>query len=184
MKLENLTCNSCGAPLRVPESANYVTCNHCSTQLVVRREDNFTFTQQLDRIEETTEKLSERIDELSSQGEMAALDREWQLEREKYMITDKNGRTHIPTEGGAIAGGIVITVFGSFWTIMACAMSSSAPDVGSFRVVSAVFPLFGVGFVVLGIVMSVIGHSKAGDYKRAQRNYQRRRSELQRRSEN
>lgn len=34
---ETLTCNSCGAPLEVPGTANVVTCNHCSCQLAIRR---------------------------------------------------------------------------------------------------------------------------------------------------
>ena len=184
MKLEDLTCNACGAPLRVPETANYVTCNHCSTQLMVKREESYSCTQQLDRIEEKTERLAERVEELSSQSDVAALDGEWELERENYMVTDNNGRRQVPTEGTAIAGGIMITVFGSIWTAMACGMTSAAPDVGPFSLVKIAFPLFGVGFVIFGVVLSVIGHSKARDYKRAHRRYQRRRQELQSGTEN
>jgi len=76
MNLESITCNSCGAPIEIPETANFVRCNHCSTQLAVRREDDVTFTEELDRLEERTDELSEKVDSLATQNEIAALDRE------------------------------------------------------------------------------------------------------------
>ncbi|MEQ9408708.1 MAG: hypothetical protein RIK87_13310 [Fuerstiella sp.] len=176
--LEQLTCNSCGAPLQVPETANFVTCNHCSTQLAVRRTNDVTFTEQLDRLAEKTEQLSERIDDLSSHTEVATLDREWEFEREKYMVTGRDGSRHIPTEGGSIAGGVMITIFGAFWTAIALGMSSAAPDIGAFSAVKVIFPLFGVLFVIFGIFSSISSFSKADDYRKAEQRYRRRRDDL------
>ncbi len=178
MRLERLTCNSCGAPLEVPQTANFVTCNHCSAQLAVRRQDNVTFTEQLDQLTKQTEELSERVDRLSEQGEVASLDRQWELERENYLVSDKHGGRHIPSEGGAIGGGIVITIFGCFWTAMAIGITSGAPNVGPFAVAKFAFPAFGVLFVCAGIAMSVFQFSKAGAYRRAKQRYKRRRSDL------
>ncbi len=183
MKLQKLTCNSCGAPIDVPESAKYVTCNHCSAQLVVHRRDNVTFTEQLKELADKTEELSQRVDDLTDQGEVAALDREWEFERERYMITTKNGGKHVPTEAGAIGGGVAITLFGCVWLAMAIGITSSAPDVGPFVIAKVAFPLFGLVFIVSGIVMSMNSYSKAGDYRAAERRYKSKRSELLRRED-
>jgi predicted phage tail protein len=158
----------------VPDTAQFVTCNHCATQLRIQRTSDVTFTEQLDRLAQQTEQLSERINELSAQNEVAAIDREWELERENYMVTDKNKGRHIPTRAGSLTGGIVVTVFGCFWTAMAFGITSFMP----FPVVGTIFPLFGVVFVIFGIVTTISAYSKAEAYEDAHRRYQRRRSEL------
>lgn len=178
MRLEKLTCNCCGAPIEVPSLTNFVTCNHCSTQLTVKRTENATFTQKLDQLSEKTEQLSAQVAQLSSHSDLAALDREWELERENYMVSGKNGHRHLPTELGAVGGGIMITLFGCFWTAMAFGITSSAPDFGPFSVAKVMFPLFGVIFVLGGIGSSVWSFRKAGDFREAQRRYERRRQEL------
>lgn len=180
--LEKLTCNSCGAPLDVPETASFITCNHCSTQLAVRRSENVTFTEKLHQLAEQTEQLSERIDDLHSHSEVAALDREWEFEREKYMVTGKEGLRHIPTETASVAGGVIVTVFGCFWTAMATGMAWSAPGHGVFGIVKVIFPLFGVLFVIAGVASSLSSYSKAGNYRRAEKRYHRRRADLLRKS--
>lgn len=166
MNLERLTCNSCGAPLEVPETTNFVKCNHCSASLAVRRTAGATFTEQLEELAERTEELSEKIDNLSTQNEIAGLDREWDFEREKYMIKTKHGNRHVPTEGGAVVGGILVTAFGIFWTFMATGSGAGA------------FAMFGILFIGAGIASSISGFNKAGHYKKAERRYRQRRSDL------
>jgi len=39
---------------------------------------------------------SDHLEEIKAQNEVAQLDREWQIEREKYLITGKYGNKHIP----------------------------------------------------------------------------------------
>ena len=178
MKLEKISCNSCGAPLEVPKSANYITCNHCSTQLAIRRSQSTTFTEQLDQLTEQTQELNSRLDALSNQNELTALDRQWELDQESFMISGKHGK-HLPSETGSIAGGVMTAIFGSLWTIMAIGITSSAPNVGPFAIAKVAFPLFGVAFVVFGIISSISSHDKATKYKRAKREYRERRSELE-----
>lgn len=173
MRLEELTCNSCGAPLEVPETANFVTCNHCSKQLAVRRTEDVTYTETLGRLAQQTEELTERLDDLSSHHQVEALDREWELEREKYMITHKNGSRDIPTEGGAIGNGVVATVFGAIWTSMTLGMPSQMP--GAVRVL---FPLIGVMIIVGGIFASISTYQNAEKYRNAERRYRSRREDL------
>src|SRR5437764_601090 len=91
--------------------------------------------------------LADQLGEVRYQNELARLDREWEAERERYMITDRYGRRYLPTPGMGIGMAIVGGVFGVLWTVMAVAITGSAPDVGAFSIAKAVFPLFGVVFV-------------------------------------
>ncbi len=166
MNTETLTCNSCGAPLEVPVSANFVTCNHCSCQLAVRRSESATFTEQFDRLAEKTDQLSSRVDKLSTQNEMAALDREWQLERETYMVSGKHGHRSLPTQLGSAVGGIIAAFFGLFLTVSG-AGAGAGPET-----------LFGFVFIALGVGSAINGFTKASNYKDAERRYRRRRGKL------
>ena len=174
MKLEQLTCNACGAPLEVPESANFVTCNHCSTQLAVNRTESVTCTEALDRLAGSTEELTDRLDDLVAQNAIEALDREWQQERKKYITIHKNGQETIPTEDGAVKGGIGGAIFGAFWTVFTIAIMADAP----FLLPKLLFP--GIGVLIIVGSLAGIGstQSKARDYHTAEKRYLARREEL------
>ena len=106
------------------------------------------------------------------------MDREWELERENYMVSGKDGQRGVPTRGEAIGGGVMITVFGIFWTAMAATMLSSAPSGGAFGIAKIAFPLFGVLFIFVGIASSMSAYGKAVRYQSAEDRYRRRRNEL------
>ncbi len=172
--LESLLCNGCGAPLEVPESANFVKCNHCQTQLAVRRNESSTFTESIDKLNATTESLAEQVTRLTRQQELAVLDREWEIERANYMITNnETGRSSVPTEGGAMIGGIVATVFGVLWMLFAIGITSGGPSGASL------FPLFGLLFIGVGIYSAINAGNKAHDYKRALARYKSKRAKLE-----
>ncbi|WP_372717560.1 hypothetical protein [Novipirellula sp.] len=173
--LESLTCNSCGAPMQVPQSARFVKCNHCGAQLAVHRDRDVTFTEAVDKLTETTQSLSEQVSQLTANQKIADLDRQWELQRNDFMITGKNGRTHLPTEGTAMVGGIVAVVFGGFWTVMAFAITSRSP----FGM-AKIFPLFGLVFIAVGIFGAIHASNKASEYKRAKRRYESERARLKR----
>src|SRR5262245_35455106 len=99
---------------------------------------------------------TEHLEEIRNQNEVAQLDREWQNERERYMIAGRYGARYVPNRATSLIGGIVIAGFGTLWTVMA--MSMGAPGL---------FPLFGVIFVLAGIGMSVYSFIKAGEYEEA-----------------
>lgn len=176
--LESLNCNSCGAPLEVPSSANFIKCDHCKANLKVRRSGGGTFTEAIEQLTETTEDLAEQVAKLTAQNELADLDRRWEMERKRYMVTPKNGHPHLPTQGHAMAGGIGAAVFGGLWTVMAISITQSGPDFGPFAVAKFIFPLFGVGFIAFGIISAVSVSSKAQDYRRSEDRYRRRRNEI------
>ena len=165
--IESLLCNSCGAPLEVPDSANFIKCNHCDTQLAIRRDNSVTFTETIDRLAKSTEALQEEVKQLSAQQAIADLDRQWQIEREGFYINGENGSRHLPSEGASVVGGIIAVGFGIFWTMGT--LSAGAPGF---------FPLFGLLFIGFGIFGAIHGHQKAGDYKAAEARYRRERSRL------
>lgn len=109
----------------------------------------------------------DHLEEIKAQNEIAQLDREWELERENYMVSGKHGHRHIPGKVSSAVGGLLIVGFGIFWTMGAA--SSHAP---SF------LQLFGVIFVLFGAAMSIYSFATAGEYEEAQERYQLRRREL------
>ena len=112
MQLERLVCNSCGAPLEVPPSANFDTCDHCSSQPQIRRTESTTYTELLTDLVEKTEELSEQIENLAANSELTAIDNDWRIERESLLVRDRHGNSHVPTKGSSTAAGIMITLFG------------------------------------------------------------------------
>ena len=116
---------------------------------------------------------SDQLGEIKNQNEVAQLDREWELERENYMVAGRRGQRQIPGKISSIFGGIMIVGFGIFWTIMASTTSGPAGRGGS-----SLFPLFGVLFIIFGIGMSIYSFVKADKYVEAQEQYRQRRSQL------
>jgi LSD1 subclass zinc finger protein len=163
---ESVACNNCGAPLQVPSGARYVNCNHCGAQLAIQRTDSVTFTEALEKIQKHAENLTEQVADIRRQNEVAQLDRDWQLERENFMVSDKHGHRSIPTETSSAIGGVVVVVFGLIWT------SAAASIGGGF------IAMFGIVFIAFGVFVSLAGFQKAKGYRQAERRYRTRRHEL------
>ncbi|MCI0703849.1 MAG: hypothetical protein L0241_22545 [Planctomycetia bacterium] len=122
------------------------------------------------------DKLGEQLAEVRYQNELERIDREWEIEKEKYMLTGRYGRRYLPTTGlglGTAAGG---GIFGAFWTVMAFAITSGAPDVGPFQIAKVFFPLFGVVFTIGSIIYGVHMIQKANAYEQAFAEYKSRRA--------
>lgn len=167
MDLTSISCGNCGAPLRVPAEARFVTCNHCQSHLAVKHSDSVTWTEKLGELDERTERLEDELSELRYETALQRLDREWERERETYMITSKNGHRHVPTVSGAIFGGVVAGGMGLFFMIM-MAGSRGGGAIG----------LFGLVFIVFGIGIAIHSYVKAQDYLAAESRYRRRRAQL------
>ena len=156
--------------MQVPAGARFVTCNHCSCQLAVKHTNSVTFTEQLGEIGKRTEQIAEDVAELKYRQELEDLDRQWERERESFMVSDKHGRRQVPSKGGGLVGAIVAVIFGIFW--IKTASEAGAP---------AIFPLFGVLFIVAGIFVGIASCSDADDYRKAEQRYRRRRAAVKRR---
>jgi hypothetical protein len=125
--------------------------------------------------DESLEQLSEQLTEVRSHNQLARLNREWEIERQQYLITTRYGRQVVPTQTMGFVTAVFGGLFGLFWTAMAVSMTNNAPDFGAFSIAKFAFPLFGVLFIVLAIGWGVYCYNKATQYEQALQNYQARR---------
>lgn len=176
--LESLLCNSCGAPLEVPSSANYVQCIHCRTNLKVHRSSGAITTETIEELKQATGNLKEQVDELTRQNKLANLEREWESRRESFMIRDKEGRPVLPATGHAVLSGVAVAFFGCIWIVFAISITSGMPNQGAFSAAKVLFPLFGIGFIAFGVIRSAMMHQQASEYQRAERQYRQLRSKI------
>ena len=114
--------------------------------------------------------------EIRYQNELARIDREWEMEREKYTVANKYGVRSVPTTTMGIAAAAVGGIFGIIWTIMAIAITSGAPDVGPFSVAKVIFPVIGVALTIAAIAYGIYCYNKAVAYNEAFAAYQARRA--------
>ena len=169
MELETLSCNSCGGPLEVPDTVNYVTCAHCSTRLVVKRSSSAAFTEQLDAIEAQQDLVLDKLSRLEKENQLARLDRDWERHKQQYMIADKRGHKHEPTSMsvfGPLVGGV-------------CGIGFMFFAVGSGN--GAVIP-FGLLFIAVGVVTAMVNRAKHKDFLKARRRYRKQRTAVFRES--
>ena len=127
--------------------------------------------------------MSEQLAEVKYQNELAQIDREWQIERERYLITNNYGRGTVPTAGMGITMALVGGVGGLIWTIFAFSLTHSKPDgmpdgFGPPPIIGIIFPLFGVLFMGVGIGYGIYCYSRAGRYQQAFERYQARRRDI------
>ncbi len=172
MRVVNLACNECGAPLVVPKSANYVTCEFCGAQLHVVREGGVAYTE-IHELAERTERLEDDMARLKASEALNRLDADWQQEMKKYEVRQKNGEASIPSKQGAVFGAGVAAAFGVVWMIFAGGLVAGSPF--GF---AAVFPLFGLVFIVAAIGTGVMAYQKAEAYELRKAQYERERRKI------
>ena len=108
-------------------------------------------------------RFADQLAETLYQAELARLDKEWEIERQKHYVTTRRGRRFLPDGQqalGTAAGGVVIGVF---------LVLTSTP---------AFFPYFGVLFALLGLGGGIHLYSLAKQYEQARSAYQSRRESL------
>lgn len=113
-------------------------------------------------------RLSDQPADLRREHELARLDREWERERDRYLVTGRSGARYVPSVATSLVTGVIAVGFGLLWTAMAASLMNGLGP----------FPLFGLFFVALGLWVSVSTFRKAVRYRRAHDAYQRRRAEL------
>ena len=166
MSLIPVACHSCGAPLEVPDQARFVTCRHCGIQLEVKHNESAAWTEQIDAIEERTEEIGERTEQLVDQvahlqlqNAREEIDRQWDRERERFLVRQKNGHQTEPSMFGAIFGALVMAGMGLFAG-------------------AAMHPGIGVLIVVVAIGAGLFGMQRATQFEQTRRRYQRRKADL------
>ena len=166
MESISVNCNECGAPLDVPQSIRFVTCSYCMSKLEIHRNETSIYTEQIDRIDQNTQKMSSDLDVIRFQNELERLDREWMLERELYLIKDKNG-SHVPNKSGShLMPGIFVAIFGCIWILVTLA-SRALP-----------LTIFGIVIVLFALSALVRNSNKAAEYQQRYADYQVARREL------
>lgn len=116
---------------------------------------------------------------LELEAELERIDREWNMERENYLVSGKHGTRHVPSKTGSIVGGIFVTMFSLFWITMAVGITGVMPNEGPFSVAKVAFPLFGLCFLGFAIAAVMKGYSKADQMEVGEKAWQQRRAEVE-----
>lgn len=146
----SVRCNHCGAPLQVSDATRFVTCQFCHSSLEVKRTESSIFTEEGAKIAANTGKMAESLEVIALQNEIERLDRENAPSlAEKSMPQSKGAGVVVQ-----VIGMIMFTSFGLFFAI-------SASDHGA----PFIFPLFGGGFALIGIIslIAVLSRATSGD---------------------
>jgi hypothetical protein len=162
MQLETLNCNNCGAPLAVPTAANFVCCNHCGTNLAVRRDSSVSYTEKVDEIHGNTGSMVQQLAEVRYHQEIAKIDRQWELERQKYSVADESGVMHKPK---ILFGIILEAIF-------------VAIGIGLLLLPAWPIQIFGLVFVVAGVGSFIKLCRSTAALQRAQTDYESRRGQV------
>lgn len=170
MKIISLNCCQCSAPLNASEDVRHVMCQHCGSRLVVLHEGAAAYTERCEPkpMEAAIEQL---LEESEQQRTLAELDREWQQERRRYLLTSSDGRTYLPTVRKAHNNAILTIVLG---LIFAAAVWLVVEGLAGFLFATMLAGLF----VVAGCAMSHFQSEKGAAYQEAERCYRRRRLDL------
>lgn len=116
---------------------------------------------------------------LELEAELERIDREWNMERENYLVSGKHGTRHVPSKTGSIVGGIFVTMFSLFWITMAVGITGVMPNEGPFSIAKVAFPLFGLCFLGFAIAAVMKGYSKADQMEAGEKAWQQRRAEVE-----
>lgn len=112
--------------------------------------------------------MAENLDYIRIQNEIAQLDREWAMERERYLIKGKDGHLYEPGGCSMIASGMIV-VMGLVWAVAAEATASTSGGIA----------IFGVIIMLIGIASLVTTGGRAGKLKTGRAAYVSQRRQLQ-----
>lgn len=113
------------------------------------------------------------LEMIKAQNELAQIDREWEIERQEYVVVGRHGNQQVPDKTSSACGTILIGCFGTFWTVAAISITSRG-DAGPARVF---LPLTGFVILVLGVLSGVRRYTTAQKYEEAHDRYKARRKE-------
>jgi DNA-directed RNA polymerase subunit RPC12/RpoP len=167
MRVLSLTCNHCGASLEVPKKTRFVTCQYCSSRLEVKQTSGTIYTEVLEAIDEKTERIVQDLELIKLQNRLEQLDREWAVEKERYLLKGTHGETMVPTRGVLVIVSVIGGVFGLFWMILTLAMGAPL-----------FFPFFGLIVVAGVIAVCIKAMSSARIYERRKRDYDIKRGKI------
>jgi len=160
-----VSCNSCGAPLKVGTQVRFVTCQFCNTQLEIKHSDSSIFTEQINRIADNTAQMAQDLEAIKLQNEIERVDREAAADSGQ-----SSGRAGPSGRGGGVIG----LGFAIFFAFVCFAMAKTAGGFGA----PGLFTLVPVGMGVFAIAAALMAFSKSSDQAERQDDLRRRRDEL------
>ena len=169
MKILTLRCNGCGAPLRVAESARFISCSHCEVTLEVMRDGGTIWT------EERVEEIASNVADLELDMALMKLDREWEQERESHLVRGQGGPRE-PKPWRWFGQTILWAAIALFtWNFGFRTAEQGPPRI------AALLPGF---FALFTVFMGVREHRKKNALEAARRGYENRRRTLLREAKN
>ncbi len=173
MELIPLVCNQCGAKLDAPINIHFVTCQHCSTTLAIKRNDSTIYTEKIDAISEKLDELTKETRRAKLRSKLESLERDWERTREQYKYRREDGSTFDVSSGTGIVG----TVIGSIVILLFIIFSSNRGSSFPFNGLNS-FTVIGVVALVVVIGQGFYFYHKAMDYQNDLRRYQQARQKL------
>jgi hypothetical protein len=165
MEMVSVSCNSCGAPLKVGAQVRFVTCQFCNTQLEIKRNDSTVFTEQINRIADNTAQMAQDLEAIKLQNEIERVD------REAAACSDQSSRAgRARGRGGSLFG----LLFAIFFAFVCFGMAGTAGRAGAPHL----FAVVPVGMGIFAIAAAFMGFLKSSDQQERRDNLQRRRDEL------
>jgi hypothetical protein len=168
MEMVTVSCNSCGAPLKVGAQVRFVTCQFCNSQLEIKRNDSTIFTDQIDRIADHTAQMAQNLEAIKLQNEIEMLD------RQAAVGSAQSGRADASNARG---GGVLGMAFAVFFAFVCFAMAATAGKSGA----PGLFALVPVGMGIFALVAAGMGLAKSSEQANRQDEIRQRRDDLARR---
>lgn len=97
-----VSCNHCGGALDVTERTKYTTCGFCGTRLRVERSASSLATVELDALKIRTDDLARDVSALRNDKRVEQLDRQWELRRDDFLVSNGEQEPRLPTVHGAL----------------------------------------------------------------------------------
>lgn len=97
MQLQAVVCASCGAPLRVPNAAWFVTCHHCESTLEIKHTEDVTDSETISQIDERTERIEAKLEVIRLERELEACDTEWERKKGDFLTVNARGERVAPS---------------------------------------------------------------------------------------
>ncbi len=171
MEIIKINCNSCGAGLQIPDKVEFFNCSFCGSQLKMVKSAGAQFTEVVGELVEHTEAISQNTNIIQLEKAIERLDRDWKRQKGRLGLEEHEA------SGGSMAstmvGGGVAIVFVIFWIYGSSSISSQFNDP-----ISKVFPLLGVGMLILVLINIASAPMKLSRFQKAKQQYEEKRQEL------
>ncbi|MEW4455515.1 hypothetical protein AB1L30_22790 [Bremerella sp. JC817] len=159
MDIVAVSCQHCGASLKVPMGTVHLTCGQCGTPLLVQYQGQSIFTQRQDASDDSAANVQQQLHDLRTEAEIARLDTAWQAKRESLKINYGHWGRGAPRHEFAVLVAVVsLGIAGLF---------GAAGE-------NAAMVIFGL----LGLLSAVMTSVQASRYQKAEAKYLKERQAL------